>query len=151
MIKYYKSSVKHLWTSKDSIITMQSLWYFYKLILLENDVMFYMLFLWYFCILYVFLHTRWLFLQMNTLSYRVVLCHMGLVIHYYLVPNALLTAETWTGQVYTSFSMIGKTLISSKKDQKMSDIIFSKLNDFIVKIWKNMTSKWAFHMIGCKC
>lgn len=37
MIKYYKSSVKHLWTSKDSIITMQSLWYFYKLILFLKE------------------------------------------------------------------------------------------------------------------
>lgn len=37
VIKYYKSSVKHVWTSKDSIITMQSLWYFHKLILFFRE------------------------------------------------------------------------------------------------------------------
>ena len=88
--------------------------------------MFYMFFVWYFHILYVFLHILWLLLQMNTLSYRVVFCHMFF--------GYSVLSSTEQDRATPSFSMIGKTLVSSKKDQKMSDIILSKFNDFIFKI-----------------
>ena len=133
MIKCYKSSVKHLWTSKDPIITIQSLQYFCKLILFLRE---WCHVLHVFCM--VFPHS----LQMNTLSYRVVFCHMFF--------GYSVLSSTEQDRATPSFSMIGKRLVSSKKDQKMSDIILSKFNDFIFKIWKNMTSKQAFHMIGCK-
>ena len=143
MIKYCKSSVKHLWTSKDSLITVQSLWYFHKWILFLREWChvlhaFSMVFLHSLCISAYPMVTsadECSFLQAGVMSYG---------FGYSVLSSTLLTAETWTGQVYPSFSMIGKTLISSKKDQKMSDIIFSRLNDFIVKIWKNMTSSEHF-------
>lgn len=42
-----------------------------------------------------------------------------------------------------SFCMMAKTLISSKKDSKKFDIIFSEFNDFIFKIWrKHFQCNW---------
>lgn len=44
----------------------------------------------------------------------------------------------------SSFCIKEKTLISSKKDEKMFDIIFSELNDFIFKIRKSSNSNKHF-------